>query len=350
MALPDFNITTSLVRDYIGGSSNRISSLCNQAGLNKYSFYGVGQLDVNASKDVILTPPAMNFKLGDFRGYNQDAPMPSVTQGLIANWGPVGVAQVGVTLGVAPEEMNIRAFPNNGCDSTNYHVTVKIYPSATDRTNETNCLLTQVFTIPMNSHTPLAGHTRQANYKANPGANGNLLAVTGMPVATGDGYRYAELYISDISGNRMINLGTRVDGFSTISTHQKAYPRLTQSGNITPVPSGYTASWIEVTSDSLICGSQKNLTQTTGSSSFSFYARIKAVYGMGTRSIQQNSCTVTLTLNGVSQIVRSTPLSYSGDATQITGTLSGEKTWQHDDVAYITATASYPASPGYTQC
>lgn len=363
MALGTTDITTAAVKTEIGSASNQISVLVGAAGLNKYSRYAPGTLSVDGSQNIVLTPPTSNFKLGDFRSYNHTAPAPYVTTGTTFYFGP-GAGNCDFSMTWRPEGLNIAAFSQNGIDSgttpAHYHVTIKLYSDPTDRINRTNALASGTFGIDMVSHTPLVGHSRSSqmsvNYVPDTAEPGNVDRATSQPCKltisrSGDQTVYGEIFISDISGNPLINWGTSVSAnYFTFYSHERVNPYLYRSGNITPVPSGYTGAWIEVTDNSTLCNTGSNITQTYGLSSFSFYARIRSMYGSQPRVIEQSSCTVTLTLRGDAQTVYSSPLNYSGSATQITGTLSNGKTWQYDDKAVITCTASFPTTPLYTTC
>jgi hypothetical protein len=236
MALGDYNISTTAVGTEIGNSSHTLSVLVGASGLNKYSRYAPGQLDVDGNYDVTLTPPVSNYKLGDFRRYNNSAFTPGMQSPFTHYWGPGGTTD-DITFGFRPEEMNIKAFVAPGD-----YVTVKVYPSAPDRVAQTNLIKTQIFPISWNVHTPLTGHTRQVFYVANTGSSGNLVTVTSLAMTPGDSVLYFETFISDIAGNRKINFGVRANNYLDINTHQRVAPYVHGFYNGVPAtPSGYTA-------------------------------------------------------------------------------------------------------------
>jgi len=345
MALPQTDITTAAVGTYIGLASGNVSTLCAKTGLNKYSFYAPGQLSVDANKDVVLTPPSGGYKLGDFRLYDKLALTPSAQANYQQNWGP---ALTNYTFAVSwfPQNMNIKDFSISGD-----YVTMNFYSTATDRTNEANRRFQQINSISYSAITPLVGHSRTTSYNA--GSTQAPVYINNFPVSgltTPDQILYLETFISDIAGNRKINLGVRANNYTTVTMHQSQTPYMVRSGNITPVPTGYTASWIEITPASTLCDTATNLNQTFGGTTYSFYARIRGVYSAANRIMQQSTCSVTLTLRGDAQVVKSTVLNYSGSATLISGTLSNGKTWAYDDVATITCSATFPTTPLYTTC
>ncbi len=345
MSLGATDISVSAIMTETGLSSGNVSALVGASNLNKYSFYAPGSLSVDANYDVVLTPPASNYKLGDFRLYNHSALTPGAQSNYTQNWGP-GASDFDFAVSWFPQNMNIKCFAVPGD-----YVTMDFYPTATDRTNQTNRIKRQITAITFNSITPLTGHTRQPYYQAS--STQAPVWIYGYPYAglsDPNTTIYMETYISDLTGNRKINLGTRSNNYTIVTFHKNQIPYITKSGNITPVPSGYTSAWIEITSGLTLCDTSGNLSQTFGGSTFGFYARIRSVYGANYRIIEQTACTVTLTLRGESQTVYSSPLNYNGSATYISGTLSNGKTWAYDDAATITATATFPTTPNYTTC
>jgi hypothetical protein len=205
-------------------------------GLNKYSRYAPGQLDVDVNYDVTLTPPSSNYKLGDFRRYNNSAFTPGMQSPFTQNWGPGG-STIDITFGFRPEEMNIKAFVDPGD-----YVTVVAYNSSANRTAKTSPLISQTFTISWNAHTPLVGHTRQVYYVANTGSSGNLVTINNVPVASGNSTIYLETFISDLAGNRKINFGVRANNYLDVNTHQRQAPYVYGANNNFPTtPPGYTA-------------------------------------------------------------------------------------------------------------
>lgn len=342
MALGDTDINTTNVGSEIGSSSDLVSVLVGASGLNKYSRYAPGQLDVDANYDVTLTPPVSNYKLADYRRYDNSATTPSVNNPVSGSWGPTGT-YCNVTFAYAPQEMNIKAFTNPGD-----YVTVKVYSNTTDRTNQANAVTGATAAISWNAHTPLVEHSRQVTQVANTGYVGNTIVVS-IPVTGGDETKYAELFISDISANRKINFGVRANNYCTVTTHQYVNPYLYAIGLISGPPAGYTAAFIRISTTTGICDNSGNISQTVGTNTFAFYARIMGVISANVRAIEQSTCTVTLTLRGEAQTIYSSPLSYSSP-TYISGTLSNSKYWAYDDAATITATATFPATPGYTAC
>jgi hypothetical protein len=344
MSLGNSNISLSAIKTETGLSGNKGSELVGAAGLNKYSFYAPGSLSVDGNKDVVITPPSANLKAGDFRSYNNASLTPSAQANYTQNWGPGG-STVNFTQSWFPQAKNIKEFADPGD-----YVTAKYYLSADDRTNEAGVIHSQIFAITFNGITPLAGHTRQTTYRANSTQTFN---VTGFPtggLSTPDCLVYCETYISDISGNRKINLGARANNYTTITFHQSQEPYVHGVGNIPSPPSGYTAIFPELnTAGTPVCNTVSPLTQSLGTA-FSFYVKARGIYGSDQRIVAITNVDVVLTLDGVSQTIYSGALSEAA-AQLCSGTLASGGTWNYDKIGVVTfENVTIAPVPAYTTC
>lgn len=106
-----------------------------------------------------------------------------------------------------PESLNIKHF-----QSTGDYVTFKFYTSTGDRTSESNAVHTFTAPIVYSTITPLSGHTRNTTLRAN---SPQTVMVTNIPTTVSP--LYMDTYISNVSGTRLINLGTKVNGYTTIT-------------------------------------------------------------------------------------------------------------------------------------
>lgn len=71
MALPNSNITTTMVRNILSEDNNNVGLLCTSSKVNKWSANKPGELVVsNQYLTLEVNPP---YKLGDFRGYEHSA-------------------------------------------------------------------------------------------------------------------------------------------------------------------------------------------------------------------------------------------------------------------------------------
>ena len=146
MALGDNDISTTSVGAEIGQPSiDTVSGLVGYNALNKYSRYSPGVLGVDINKNVILTPPTSDYKLGDYRRYDHSAAAPAFQAIGTQNHNP-GTTTRTITQPIAMNELNLAAISNNGINTSvtpwQYRIRANMYASSTDRANETNVLQT----------------------------------------------------------------------------------------------------------------------------------------------------------------------------------------------------------------
>jgi hypothetical protein len=345
MALGPKNITTNSVAGEIGISSNTVSVLVGTSGLNKYSYYAPGSLVVDNNADIVLIPPDKSFKLGDFRNYDHNAPPPAVQTDFTLNWGP-DLQPFNFNLAYKLEGLNIYAF-----EFPADFVTVKIYLSAADRESETNHIHSQIFTIQFAADIPLAKHTRQSALR--PVSSGwQAVSVTGFDPLFLPGNTIAaccEMFLSDVSGNRKINFGSRVNNYTTITFQKVQQPQINPGSYLSTKPAGYTVVFPEIHTASVACGSTNPIQMTWNESGFSFYVKARGVYQSVQRILEVTSCEVRLNIGGSYQTVYTGALSYN-QGTHITGTLSlGDGVWGNGDVGVIEIVNEVYGS-NYTTC
>lgn len=361
MALGATNITTGAVRNEIGSISNSISVLVGVSGLNKFSFYAPGELSVDANKDIVLTPPITNFKLGDFRLYNHTAdPTAPPSGSVLLNWGPTG-STMALALMWYPNTLNIKEIA--GYDD---YVTMNVYFTDADRTAETNRKHQQVFAITYYGITPLIGHTRQITYQCDPH---QICSITGLPIlglTTPNANLYIETFISNLSGDRKVNLGNiRTDGYTNQPVHQLQNPYISGTSNQdimtlppTPVPTGYLRAYPRVYSvDTPACSTGSTI-QTAGGTFFDTYVHLWGYQSLpNPRVIEVESCDIILTIKNAGTTVHTetvatgVKLLTAGSMYRLYGDLTGY-TWTWDDVGSITFNNVVFASttPTYVAC
>ena len=349
MALGTTNITTTNVGTEIGSSSRVVSVLVGASGLNKYSYYAAGQLGVDGSKNITLTPPTSNFKLGDFRLYDNSAVPPAPQAAITKNYGPSSGA-FSFTIVYMLSTLNIKAFTTPAD-----YVTVKCYSSSADRIAESNVKFTQTFAISYISDTPLAGHSRLSATK--PSTTGwQAVTLTSFSDAwlTNNCIGYFDTYLSNISGTRVINFGTSVSaGYTNITFHLYSIPYLYGLNTNTPTaPAGYTVVFPTVSASATpVCSYSNSINQTFGGTTYDFYVVAKAVYVGGTRIVGLTSTNIILTKGGVrTTCATGVAIGYT-TGYHCTGTLASGGTWGYDDTGTVTfESATIPSVPSYTQC
>src|ERR1035437_5171392 len=294
--LPNTNITTTNVGAEIGSSSHVVSTLVGMTGLNLYSYYAPGQLSVDGSKNIVLTPPSSNFKLGDFRSYNNIAFPPVIWQFMpTIGW---RTDYANFVLFFSINQLNLYAFADRGD-----YLTIDIY------------------------------HT---SWLASPDDN-----------------IYCDFYISDVSNNRKINLGTSISaGYATFATHYMTAPFIFgQNTNIPAPPYGYTAIFPAVYATATnVCNFGTQLAQTFNTTTFDFFVVAKGIFGSGSRVVELTSTDIILTVAGVRTKINATPVSIGyTSGYHCTGTLSAGASWNYDSVGSVTFEYA-TVGTNYTQC
>jgi hypothetical protein len=340
MALGNTNISITAVGTEISSASKTISGLVGAAGLNKYSFYGPGALSVDANKDVVLTPPASVFKLGDYRSYNHLSETPHPQADYTLYWGPGGVTTT-ATIPWFPNAMNIMEFAYPGT-----YVTYKFYDTALGRSGEVGDNLIYTFTsaIDFATITPLAGHTRGTTQRAN---SMQLVVVTNLPTTTAT--LYMDTYISDMSGNRLINLGTKANGYTTITLLEQSAPYVYgANSNIPTKPEHYTMLIPNVYSTNR-CTEHK-VDQSLGTS-YSFNVVAYGLYNDGEgvneyRTVRLPVCHAKINVDGYDTVLTPVPdgVELPDTGLSFTGTLSAG-TFNNGDVCAVTFTAGTTVDP-----
>lgn len=275
MALLSTDITLSQVKTETGSSSNLIGVLCNLGTINPYSFWGVGALSVDGSKNLVLTTPATNYKFMDFRLYNHTTSTPGV-ENLTHKWGPGGTT-TSFNVSVKSEQLNIKEI--SGYDD---YYTIKFYASSANRDSETSAIHTQTFSIDYSTVTLLAGHTRTSSDKADSPQEKAITSFSLTGITDPDTI-YGEVFISTSGGTRVANLGvTRSLGYftGTLSEYEQALMRCIQSIDSGDLPAGNspagyawsaTGSRLQIYTAATPKDSSSDVNQTYASSSYSFY-------------------------------------------------------------------------------
>ena len=232
MALGTSNISTTSVSTELGLAppERQVSELCKESTMQKFSFYAPGFLSVDASKNTVWTAPTDKYKEGDFRKYNHTAATPSGPNDFTVNWGPGGTI-ANFTMVSFCQNINVWEYAVPGD-----YITHKYYLSSANRDSETSSIANDSSALLFNTITPLSGHTRTTNKQAdNLQIHFSSFPTSGL--STPNDTVYAESYISDLSGNRKINLGdVRSDGYTTITAHEYQTPYVDAIVNIIPVP------------------------------------------------------------------------------------------------------------------
>jgi len=169
------------------------------------------------------------------------------------------------------------------------------------------------------------------------------LTTTGL--STPDDFVYMDTFFSNVSGTRLLNLGSVSGGYTTITTHELQTPWVDSNGTCVS-RGGYTGSHTEINNVSSSCtGADVNM--SVGTNTYSFYLRAVGI-ATGIWNIGPSNCTVQLVHYDGDDNIRQTKTlttvnlnSGSKNGVQIAsgvyGTLSNN--WALDDYMEVNVTA-----------
>lgn len=342
MTLLSSNITFTDVNTEVGNSPalNNLSELCADSSINPYSFYAPGFLKLDASKYVYWLEPSINFKLGDFRLYNHSSNTPRGADDFSLNY-TSGDTSIGFIHPWYPENLNIKEVENFGD-----YITFKYYSSIANRNNDTAAINTVTVPIQYADITPLVGHTRDTDEAAgSTQIPQSSITVSGFSGTTSV---YARAYISNVSGTLRIELPDK--GYTTITCNEITDPIIRQQGNITGVPAGYTAAFLEINDDSTpLCFSNEDiLVASPPRTDYQFYCHVRGVYGTETRIMEVTDCSIFLTVDTIKEGIYSGSLSHSSN-TLVSFNLQDGGNLSSGDTALVTI-ENVTFGSNYTTC
>ena len=176
---PLTDISFNAMNTLLGTSYTSRRDLCNDSGIDKWSFYRSRPIGLDGSKNVILpTAPTTNRKLGDFRRYNHVSLVPKAANNYTQNWGPGGTTMT-VSLMTFIERLNVKEL----IPSTTMYFTIKFYLSSADRSSETNVKRTYTILLDLATETPPVDHTN--NQTQAPSSSTQLVVDTAVPPDNG---------------------------------------------------------------------------------------------------------------------------------------------------------------------
>ena len=270
------------------------STLCRVAGQNPFSFWGQDNLNVNATTKVVEMNTGAPDKLGDFRGYNHDAAIPTPPTNFTHSFGPGGI-NTDITMVFTVPELNILN-ANANAD----HIRYNAYTTSARRSAAaTNPGLNRFDTDEedwvtglSNTETRPTDHTRTQTTKIQPTCIGTFqnFDVSGH---SGDTVYYFDLYFADGgSDTRLVSLADTVaNGYFEVTIHERQIPWADSVGTCVTNPS-YTGAHTEINNVSGTSGSctGADVNQTFGSTDYSFYARVVG-FSSGSYNLGPSNCT-----------------------------------------------------------
>ena len=350
MALTANNITTRGVNIELGSpfgvNDLTVKALCEYASQNPLSFYGPWPLSVNANKDPIISYGTNNHKLGDFRSYNHAAASTGANN-FTQNWGPAGTS-FDLTIATLAGELNVL-----NCDSSAQYITYNAYLSSANRAAETSRHDQDINSILFNTITALTGHIRTQTQKIHSVHIDTFVCMATAGLSTPNDIIYMDTFFSNISGTRLVNLGSVSGGYTDITTHERQDPEIYATGNISSPPSGYTALFPVLAASNGNCLDDSPLAFYSGGigdPDIDFYFGFHGIYGTETRAVEATSVTIQIEYDGETKNVVLGTVSHN-QKTQVDETLPGSKVWAYDEDAEITVVAAtFASTPNYVTC
>lgn len=352
MALAANNITVRLVNTELGSpfgatpNDITVKDVCSYASQNPLSFYGPWTLGVDANKNPIINYGSNNYRLGDFRSYNHAAASQAANN-FTQYWGPGGT-EFDLTIVCLPGELNVL-----DADPNAIYITYNAYLSSANRAAETSrhdrdinsALFTDI------SGTKLANHIRNQDDKIHATHIDTFVGMQISGLSTPNDIIYLDTYFSDISGNRLVNLGSVAGGYTDITTHERQPPEIFASGNISSPPSGYTVIYPVLAASSGRCLDDDPLAGgTIGTTTIAFYFGFHGIYGSETRSVEATSVTIRITYDGETKDVVLGTVDHNAKSS-VSTSLPGSKTWAYDKDATISVVAAtFASTPNYYTC
>jgi len=164
---------------------------------------------------------------------------------------------------------------------------------------------------------------------------------------------YMDTFFSNISGTRLVNLGSVSGGYTDITTHERQDPEIYATGNISSPPSGYTALFPVLAASNGNCLDDSPLAFYSGGigdPDIDFYFGFHGIYGTETRAVEATSVTIQIEYDGETKNVVLGTVSHN-QKTQVDETLPGSKVWAYDEDAEITVVAAtFASTPNYVTC
>jgi hypothetical protein len=331
----DNNIKLSDVRTTIGESSYNLSTICKSSGINKWAFYRGRRIKANATTKLVEFVDVAPYRLGDFRRYSHSSTAPQVEDDYTHAWGPGG-ATTTLSFTMTPNELNIKEIAYYDTSAYDYY-TFKLYSSSAARASKTGAFASLIVPITYSTITPPTDHTIDIYGITQKPSSAQIISFTG--VSTSYSTIYMDSYISTSGGTEKIRFD---DSHTDISMHEYEQP-LIRTNDTVNTPSfsppdgsgGWSTAFIEVMSASTFPGTNEDVQQTFGSTSYSFYMHIRGITFNSNEYILGTSAGVfNMSVNGgAAQQVYSGSISHTSNKS-VSGTLASGS-WSYDDVGLI---------------
>ena len=225
--------------------------------------------------------------------------------------------------------------------------------SSANRAAETSRVHQDINSILFNSITPLTGHIRTQSQKIHSTHVDTCAGFQTAYLNTPDDIVYLDTFFGNISGSRLVNLGSVSAGYTEITTHERQDPEIYATGFISYPPSGYTVIYPVLAASNGTCLDDSPLAFYSGGigdPDIDFYFGFHGIYGTETRAVEATSVTIQIEYDGETKNVVLGTVSHT-QKTQVDETLPGSKVWAYDIDAIITVVAAtFASTPNYYTC
>lgn len=236
------DISMNAMKSLVGapGTTN-LRDLCNYSGISPWSFYRPRPITVDGSKQIIMSSPTTNRKLGDFRRYDHAAIQPKPNDDF-------AVAYSGSTMSLSIIIWLYRLNVKELFGGSTPYLTRDVYLSSTDRANQVNLYDRQTVTINLSAESPPAGHTN--NQTEAPTADFQLIidgtfptTSLSKPVDT----LYVDTFLSNAGGDTIARIP---DSYTTVTVTELEDPYVDKTGLFLPTaPPGFTVAFPVITNN-----------------------------------------------------------------------------------------------------
>jgi len=260
---------------------------------NPFSLFGPWGLTVNATTKVAeVDYGATNYRLGDWRGYNHDAALPTPPANFVHAWGPGGI-NTNITLVPIIPEFNVLD-ANSLADYLRYNAydsSAKRAASYSPSSPATNRYDTSEEAWLTTATSPPTNHIRTAATRPQSTHVGTFTNFSTSGLGA-DQVFYFDMYFADGgSDTRLVSLtDTVANGYFEVTLHEKLIPYADSVGTSVS-RSGYTGTHVRVNpvASPSVCAALDD-DQTFGSAAYSFYVTVVGI-ASGVYNIGPTSCT-----------------------------------------------------------
>ena len=321
------------------GNDRTQSSLNTHSGRNFYSWFRPGPIQANSSTKVVeWATYTNNYKLGDFRNYDDAAKTPHIQSNFSHNYGGTSDFVIGFVINI--EQVNIYEL-SGGSD---VYYKIRAYLSSAARAARTP-LHGSAFSVlvPRTTTTIPTGHSNNQTYKQSAAVHyPPTLNVTCQysGLSTPTDIVYYDVYLANLSDTvEYMRFGF---SYVNVTVTQLSAPYHSKTGpNVSGAPSGYTVVIpVVVTGSSDYAGADQ--AYTNGDTTYDTWWYLAGLKGSTWYRLGTVSCVATITGLGSTTTILNGALTTAGASSNEhdTGTLASSAQWNTGEVGELNAVVS----------